>query len=373
MQPTLTTPTVTPTMTPSIAPTLEPTLSPTPTYTPTYAPLPVSYKLDTSRLRYQAQTWNNCGAATLTMGLSYFGYANDQSVAGGWLKPDREDKNVSPYQMVNYVNQEASQLVATNAMYRLGGDLELVKRLLANEFPVIIEKGYDVEDLGWMGHYLLLIGYDDTKQIFYAYDSYLGSNRGNGREESYQDTLFFWKHFNYLFITLYQPGRQQELLSLLGDHADPMRANQIALERASADAQINDNDEWAWFNIGSALTRLGDYERAATAFDRAFTLGMPWRTLWYLFDPYISYFAVGRYQDVIVRSQTTESTSPYVEETFFYRGAAYAMQGNTDGAVNEFNKALRYNSNYDAARIAITAVQNGTFNADLILSYGSGG
>ena len=59
-----------------------------------------------SGFRYEPQGWNNCGPATLTMGLSYFGYQNNQTVAAAWLKPDYEDKNVSPWQMEEFVNTQ---------------------------------------------------------------------------------------------------------------------------------------------------------------------------------------------------------------------------------------------------------------------------
>ena len=57
--------------------------------------LPPSWHLDGITHIYQG--WNNCGPATLTMGLSYFGHEADQYPAAQWLKPNSEDKNVSPF------------------------------------------------------------------------------------------------------------------------------------------------------------------------------------------------------------------------------------------------------------------------------------
>lgn len=350
---------------PSPLPTSAATATMTPR--PTLPPPPSSHKLDSTRLNFQWQTWNNCGPATLSTSLSYFGYGNDQQVAANVLKPNREDKNVSPYQMVNYVNQQASSSSNVRALYRIGGTLDMLKRLIANEFPVVIEKGYDVEDLGWMGHYLLLMGYDDAQQSFYAYDSYLGNGQnGSGRPESYEKTLRFWHDFNNLFIVIYPPEREAELMQLLGDHADPTQAIQIALEQAKVNIAANNNDPWAWFNLGDAYTLLGDYEQGAQAFDRAFSLGMPWRTLWYLHTPYLAYYATGRYNDIIARVQTTESSNPYAEEAFFYRAAVYAAQGDMQNALNQVDRALRENSNYQAALRLRDALQNGSFSPQLV-------
>jgi tetratricopeptide (TPR) repeat protein len=275
--------------------------------------------------------------------------------------------------MVNYVNQNASQQVNTRALYRVGGDLEMVRVLLSQGFPVIVEKGYEVNDLGWMGHYLLIIGYDDTLQIVYTYDSYLGHGNTQGLQETYADIEHFWKHFNYTFLVLYEPEREQQLLSLLGHRADPISAAQGALEVARQQASANPNDNWAWFNLGSSYSMLGDHERAAQGFDQAFLLGMPWRTLWYRFEPYTTYFALGRYDDILAHAQATESTTVYVEETFFYRGAVLAAQGDTQGAINQFNRALSYNANFQPAQVAIQSLQNGTFSAQMVLTVGLGG
>lgn len=343
-----------------------------PTFTPTPVPLPVSYSLDTSRLRYHAQGWNNCGPATLTMGMSYFGYTNNQYPAANYLKPNGEDKNVSPYQMEAYVNQIASENHNVEALYRVGGNMELLKRLIANEFPVIIEKGYEPSGYQWMGHYLLLMGYDDSQQTFLAYDSFLGNGGGSGLRESYDEVENYWWHFNNLFMVIYDPARRTELLDILGDLSDPRTATTIALENARQVASNNPEDNWAWFNLGSSYTMLGQYQQAASAFDQAFALEMPWRTLWYLHYPYQAYYATQRYDSVLAHTRATESTTPYVEETFYYRGLVLAAQQDTAGAVRAFNQALSYNRNFTPAEIAREAVQNGTFSTTSVVQ-GFGG
>ena len=166
--------------------------------------LPTSYQM--TGFIHIPQHWNNCGPATMTMALTYFGIPADQDPAANWLKPTSEDGNVSPWQMVAYVNTQLGANI--RALTRVGGDLTLLKTLLSNNFPVIIEAGYDPEPerLGWMGHYLLPIGYDDGAQTLKTHDSYLGANT----TYSYAHINQFWEHFNNTYIVLYKPEQEQD-------------------------------------------------------------------------------------------------------------------------------------------------------------------
>jgi hypothetical protein len=208
--------------------------------------LPRAYRLQ--NLRFEYQGWNNCGPATLTNALTFFGYNNNQTRAATWLKPNYEDKNVSPWQMVEFVNTQVPEL-SIYALNRSGGTLELMKKLLAHDFPVIIEEGYDPEParLGWMGHYLLLTGYDDGAGVFITNDSYLGPNM----QYTYDHVQTFWQHFNYTYIVLYRLDRHQELMDLLGDDADEYQNIVNAREIARAEAVADQSDKFAWFNMGS--------------------------------------------------------------------------------------------------------------------------
>ena len=59
-------------------------------------------------IRHYWQTWNNCGPATFTMNLSYYGLPVTQAEAAKVLKPNKDDKNVSPDQMAAYARRRAS-------------------------------------------------------------------------------------------------------------------------------------------------------------------------------------------------------------------------------------------------------------------------
>jgi len=311
--------------------------------------LPSSYQI--RGFRYEAQGWNNCGPATLTMALSYFGYENNQQPAALWLKPNTEDKNVSPWQMVDFVNTQLPDL-PVQAIARSGGNLQLLKELIASDFPVIIEEGYDPEPdrLGWMGHYLLLHSYDDTQATFITHDSYSGPNL----LYSYEHIEKFWQHFNYNYIVLYQPNQWEILQEILGDNINPYQNSVTALEIARSEAIDNPQDAFAWFNIGTNYTTMSMFEEASTAFDQARRIGIPWRMLWYQFSIYEAYNAVNRYEDTIelARAVLNDGGGQYVEETYYYAGVAREGLGEVNRALDNYNAAVTFNPNFYPAREA---------------------
>lgn len=335
----------------------EPTLAPS----PTPRNLPVVASLDLNRLKWEEQGWNNCGPTTITMGLSFYGYSSNQEKAVDFLKPNVEDKNVSPAEMVEFVNRTTIDNADVHGLFRPGGTPEILKALLDADFPVVIERGIDVVGSGWMGHYSLLVGYDDTTGEYLLYDSYFGQGDGGGKRELQAAINAGWKQFNNTFIVIYDPARESDLQQVLGDYMDEDHAAEIALENARAEAMTNPEDKWAWFNIGSALTALGRYQEAVLAYDRARTLSLPFRMLWYQFGPYEAYYQVGRYDDVIALALANERQTLYVEETYYFRGLAYAAQSNVEEAVRQFDRALALNRNFDAAREAKQAVLEGRY------------
>jgi tetratricopeptide (TPR) repeat protein len=322
-------------------------------------PTPASARLD--GMRHVYQDWNNCGPANLTMAMSYFGWGYDQEVAANWLKPTIEDKNVSPREMAGFVNQQTD--LPIRALWRFGGTFELVKSFIANGFPVVLQSGYEVEDLGWMGHYETIVAYDDPSETFWIFDSYLGNGNGLGRTASYDEVDTYWRHFNRTFVVLFPLERETELRDLLGSYVDPMYAAEAALSAARQEAAEDPTDAWAWFNAGTSAVKLGRYNDAAIYFDEAIRQELPHRMLWYQFGPYEAYYNIGRYNDVVQLADATEEVTVYVEETYYWRGMALAALGRRTEAVAEFNEALSYNRNFTDAQTAITTLQTNAYVA----------
>ena len=68
------------------------------------------------------------------MALTYWGWDGNRDVVGKYVKPSDKDKNVMPYEMEDFVETQTSGLAA---LTRMGGNLELIKRMLAAGFPVV--------------------------------------------------------------------------------------------------------------------------------------------------------------------------------------------------------------------------------------------
>jgi tetratricopeptide (TPR) repeat protein len=341
---------------PTETPTATATSSPTPTSTP-----PSTAHID--GLRIIAQTFNNCGPANLAMALNYFGHNVSQAEVGGVVRPIREDANVSPWELTAYANDHTPLA----ADYYAGGDIELLKRLVAVGFPVIVEKGYmPSERLGWMGHYLTLVGYDDANQTFTGMDSYLGPWDSSGRTVTYDELLTYWEQFNYTFIVVYPPEDRDQVEALLGpDMLDRETMWRLAGQRAQTAVTTDPDNPFAWFNLGTNLTRLGEltgnqlyFDNAAAAFDQARSIGLPWRMLWYQFEIYNAYLATKRYEDVIALANITVSGAGdrIIEESFLYRGHAYRALGNLAQARLDYRQALTLNPNFAAAQTVLNEV-----------------
>jgi tetratricopeptide (TPR) repeat protein len=334
-------PTSTPTASATPSQTPEVTVSPSSTASPTPV-LPAAMAL--TGFTHQYQTWNNCGPATLTTALTYYGRTERQAEAAKFLKPDWDDKNVSPNEMAAYVRQ-----LGLGVTVRVGGTLDDLKRLIANGFPVLVEKGFEPEpDKGWMGHYLLLSGYDDAQGIFITQDSYLGPDR----KVSYAEIDKYWRQFNRLFIVPYPVDDAERIESLIGPE-NVQTMHEGALATAQVEAAADPVDAFAWFNAGTNLAALGRYDEAAAAFDEARRVGLPWRMLWYQFRPYEAYYEVGRYEDVIALARATLNVMDDLEESHYWLGMAQLAQGEPDNARRAFELALAFNPNFAPAREAL--------------------
>lgn len=351
------------TSTPKPGPTAKPTI--TPTAIPAQVILPGVTYVD------QHGRWNYCGPANLTMALKFWGWNGDRDDIAKVVKPGLPDtkldfiqrglpdKNVMPYELVDFVNTQTTEY---RALYRHGGDMDLLKRLIVAGFPVIVEKGYYERDytgkIDWLGHYLFTTGYDDARGGFIVQDAYL--KPGKDLLSKYGEYEDGWRSFNYLFMVIYPIGRETEVMNILGPWADETWAARHALEMAEEEVRTlkGNNLFFALFNKGTSQVDLNQYADAAAAYDQAFrqystwdtTRGnRPFRMMWYQTGPYFAYYYSARYQDVIDLATTTLTktiSKPTLEESLLWRGRAYYMIGDTEAAVADYRAALQVHADW---------------------------
>lgn len=343
-----------PTSTPTVL--AGPTETPAPSATPSLTPTPIPASVALEGIRHEYQKFNNCAPASLSMALSYWGWTGDQIEARAYLRPsfEADDKNVNAFELVDFVEKQTD----LDALWRVGGDLDMLKRLLAAGFPVLIEKGLDPHDDAWMGHYQVISGYNDAKGQFRVYDSYEGPPEAYG--VPYETIAQFWRHFDFVYVVIFPPERAAQVQSILGPNSDPLWNFQAAAELALAEANSLSGREqfFAWYNRGTSLVFLQDYAGAAQAYDNAFAIyatlseeERPWRVLWYQDGPYAAYYYTGRYQDVLNLAHTALVTvdKPVLEETYYWRGLAKEALGDHEGALEDLNRAFALNPNSTSA------------------------
>jgi tetratricopeptide (TPR) repeat protein len=335
-------PSATPTMVTPTPTRPGPTETPLPTDTPTLTPTPLPEAFSLSGVKYEDQhnRYNYCGPANLSMALTFWGWNGNRDTVGEYVKTNKDDKNVMPYELQDFVLSQTDY----GALIRYGGDIPLLKKLVAAGFPVVTEKGYYTYDLtgryGWLGHYQFVTGYDEAKGVLVVQDTYV--DNGENHEFSYEDFIKGWRSFDYLFMVVYPYDQEANLLTLLGNYADTDWSNRQAL-------QI-DTDE---------VANLREYVDAAYAYDYAFQLYAdlpdddlrPFRMLWYQTGPYFAYYYSARYQDVIDLANATFNTigDDVLEETWYWRGMGKQALGDTQGAIDDMRESLRLHPNFAPA------------------------
>lgn len=336
--------TLAPTPTIALTPPTPAPAAPTGTATPTLAPTPLPGQAQLSGITHMYQMTNNCAPANLAMALTYWGWKGDQRDTAAVLKPNKQDKNVMPYEMESYIENETN----LEAVVRVGGDLTSLKAFVASGYPVIVERGYEGANFdGWMGHYQVVSGFDDAASAFTVQDSYTGPDQ----LIPYDDLYTAWRAFNYTYLVIYPPDKRQQVLDILGLNAYENYNYRSAESRAVQEAPgLTGRDLFfALFNQGSNLVAVQEYTAAAGAYDSAFANyeqlspdQRPWRAMWYQTGPYFAYYYTERYDDVVkLATQTLDAMSdPVLEESFFWRARALLGLGQEEAAIKDFQECV---------------------------------
>ncbi len=327
--------------------------SPTPTITLTPTAIPASAQL--AAPPYDKQDINNCGPATLSMYLRFYGWQGSQKDIAEVVKPIPEDRNVNVEELAYFAHTKTGWL---NFEYRVGGTTALLRRFLAAGIPVMIEEtfimaeSYWPNDDRWAGHYLLVTGYDDSLGVFTAQDSFIAPNI----RVSYQDLDHNWQSFNRVFILVYPPEQEDTVKSILGPDWDPDQNRRNALDAAQREADADPLNAYAWFNLGTNLVYFDRSNDAAKAYDQARKVGLPQRMLRYQFGPFLAYFHSLRTDDLMTLTEYALKITPTSEEAMLWRGWGMYRLGKREEAVTLFQKALQAHPAYQDALYALDYV-----------------
>jgi tetratricopeptide (TPR) repeat protein len=306
------------------------------------------------------QSFNNCGPATLSMALSYYGKNVSQETIGQKLRPWQnpaginDDKSVFLYELA----EEAKQY-GLIPYHRPNGSIDLLRRAITHNYPVIVRTFlHSNEDIG---HYRIIRGYDDTTQQVIQDDSYQGPNI----RFSYAEFLSMWKPFNYEYLILIPQGKESDAARILGNDTDVTAAWQHANSRAKKDNETNPDDIHAAFNLVTSDYRLGKVDDAIEQFEKIEPL-LSSRMLWYQTEPIQAYLKAKNYDKVMQMTERilTNNNLAYAE-LYLLRAEAYRQQGNGTAAQGELEKAKEYNQNSQLVSSSLQALAADTPLPDL--------
>lgn len=315
--------------------------------TPTLAAIPDTYHL--KKGIYTAQSFNNCGPASLSMALSQNNINVSQADLAARLRPFNnpaggiDDKAVLGYELVAEAKKQG-----LGAVDRPNGSPEMLRNLLANDVSVIIRTWLNpYEDIG---HYRVLTGYDKNQGIFFANDSYQGPNIVLREDEMTK----IWKPFNFGYIAIYPEEKQRLVENIIGNDWDENMAWENSLTRAEKELSENPEDSYGLFNKSVALFYLGKYDDSVIAYEKA-VVGLPPRMLWYQLEPIYAYQKAGQSEKALgLADQILFNGNLAYSELYQVKGEIYLAKGDKESARKEFENAIYYNQNFEKARESLS-------------------
>ena len=303
---------------------------------PTLPPAPNSKTLTNGV--HVFQTYNNCGPASLSMALSYFGTNVSQEDLGKALRPyqipggDNDDKSVTLQELAKKAEEYGFV-----TYHRPNGNKDLIKYFIAQDIPVIARTWTkDGEDIG---HFRVVKGYDEVRKVIIQDDSLQGKNL----EYSYDSFNGLWKAFGYEYLVLIPQEKIDIARLILGENFDKEIAWKNMLESTEKVIAQNPSDVYANFNKLVALSNLGNYEESVKVYE-SIEGKLPPRMLWYQIEPIVAYQKVKNYNKVFeITDSLIKSGNRGFSEIYQIRGEIYLAQENNDLANIEFNKVAFYN------------------------------
>jgi predicted double-glycine peptidase len=318
---------------------------------PTKEPLTIPLRKVLQNDYHIFQTFNNCGPASLSMALSYFGIQKSQAELGKALRPyqvaggNNDDKSVGLDELAR--KAEEFGLVA---YHRPNGSIESLKYFIANDIPIITVTWLKPDED--IGHYRVIKGYDDDTQTLIQDDSYQNKNL----KYTYEDFNTIWEKFNYEYLVLVPDEKKELAQRILDQEIDEKVSWKNAADNARKKLVSNPDETYTRFNLVVALYHTGDYAAAVKEYEKIEN-DLPFRTLWYQIEPIEAYYELGDYDKVLSITDTVlNNQNRAFSELYIIRGNIYLKRGDTVSAKKEFEKAVLYNSNLKEAKDALASI-----------------
>ena len=123
----------------------------------------------------------------------------------------------SPHELVDFARGQGYETALL-----VNGNDDLLRTLVSNGLPVLLETWHEPEPNDGLGHYRLLVGYDDAAQQWTLYDSYdaaglVSTDAYQGIRMGYQQLAAWWKVFNRTYVLVYPPDRAPRWRRFLAD------------------------------------------------------------------------------------------------------------------------------------------------------------
>lgn len=297
------------------------------------------------------ETFNNCGPASLSMALSYYGVQKTQAELGQELRPHQNPNGINDDKSVT-LEELANKSSEYNLIpyHRPNGSIDMLKLLITYDLPIITRTWTKIDED--IGHYRVIKGFDDnTKQVIQD-DSLQGKNL----KFTYSEFDKLWQKFNYEFLVLVPKQKQEIVEQILGENKDEKASWAKAVKNSKKLLEENQDNIYARFNLSVAFFNTGEYQKSVDEYEKVEDK-LAFRTLWYQLEPVKSYFQLGNYQRVFqITDKIFSNQNKGYSEAYLLRGYSYLKQNNKSAAKLEFEKAVLYNKFLKEAQFALNSI-----------------
>jgi len=154
-------------------------------------------------LPFAFQSFNNCGPASVSVVLGYYGFRVSQEDLRKVLRPR------GGYMSANVISPYVKKF-GLNAITVKNGNVAAVKRLVSQGIPVIVLQWLDRP--GHTPHFRVVRGFDDTTGHMWVSDSMIAG----AAYISYRDFDVLWNTQGRLMIPVFPKGYETHVKQLIG-------------------------------------------------------------------------------------------------------------------------------------------------------------